>query len=59
PTRRDILAAVSTIKRYTEDMNDPISGKLDTILGSFNRQLRLEKFKNMKDTALTDFFKKS
>ncbi|KAF8981452.1 hypothetical protein BDQ17DRAFT_1549491 [Cyathus striatus] len=55
-TRRDVLKAVSTIKRYTEDMDDPFSRKVDTILGSFNRRLRLDEFKNMKDTALTDFF---
>ncbi|KAF8998974.1 hypothetical protein BDQ17DRAFT_1361557 [Cyathus striatus] len=36
PTRRDVLKAVSTIKRYTEDMGDPFSCKVDTILGSFN-----------------------
>ncbi|KAF8984899.1 hypothetical protein BDQ17DRAFT_1377164 [Cyathus striatus] len=36
PTRHDVLKAVSTIKRYTEDMDDPFSCKVDTILGSFN-----------------------
>ncbi|KAF8996297.1 hypothetical protein BDQ17DRAFT_1364477 [Cyathus striatus] len=41
-TRRDVLMAVSTIKRYTEDMDDPFSRKVDTILGSFNRQLHLD-----------------
>ncbi|KAF8991656.1 hypothetical protein BDQ17DRAFT_1432922 [Cyathus striatus] len=36
PTHRDVLKAISTIKRYTEDMDDPFSCKVDTILGSFN-----------------------
>ncbi|KAF8986976.1 hypothetical protein BDQ17DRAFT_1375549 [Cyathus striatus] len=42
PTCCDVLKAVSTIKRYTEDMDDPFSCKVDTILGSFNRQLHLD-----------------
>ncbi|KAF8979325.1 hypothetical protein BDQ17DRAFT_1264861 [Cyathus striatus] len=57
PARCDVLAAASTIKKYTEDMNDPLSHKVDVILDSFNQQLRLDEFKNMKDTALTDFCK--
>jgi hypothetical protein len=37
-TRRDVLKGVSTIGKYTNDMNDP----LEALLGSLNRQLRLE-----------------
>lgn len=59
PTRRDILAAVSTIRRFAEDMNDPIARKMEGILGSFNRQLRFDRANSMKNTVLTDFFKKT
>ena len=56
PTRRDVLKAVSTIGRYIDDLNEPIARKMEAILGSFNRQLRLDETKTMKTTVLTDFF---
>jgi hypothetical protein len=42
PTWHDILKAVSTISRYAEDLNYPIAHKFEALLGSFNRQIRLE-----------------
>ena len=54
PTRHDVLKAAS---RYIEDINMPFACKLDALLGSFNRQLRLEGTRNMKETTLTDFFR--
>jgi len=42
PTRREVLKAVSTIGKYTNDLNDPFSRKIEALLGSFTRQLRLE-----------------
>jgi DDE superfamily endonuclease len=59
PTRRDVLKAVSTISRYAEDLNYPIARKFEALLGSFNRQIRLEETKSMKETVLTDFFQRS
>lgn len=42
PSRRDVLKAVSTICRNTDDLvNNPIAHKL-ALLGSFNMQLHLE-----------------
>jgi hypothetical protein len=61
PTWRDVLKAVSTICRYTEDINEPIARKVEAILGSFNSQIRPDeshKTKGMKNTILTDFFQK-
>jgi hypothetical protein len=59
PTRRDVLKAVSTIEKYTSDLNDPMARKIEALLGSFNRQLRLEETRGMKNATLTDFFKRS
>ena len=59
PTRRDLLRATSTITRYTEEMDDPIARKLEALLGTFNRQLRLDDTRGMKNTFLTDFFGRS
>ena len=58
PTRRDVLKAVSAVSRYAEDLNHPIARKFKALLGSFNRQLRLEETKSMKETVLTDFFQR-
>jgi hypothetical protein len=51
-----ILKAVSTIGKYTNDMNDPLARKIEALLGSLNRQLRLEETRGLKDAHLTDFF---
>ena len=58
PNQRDVLKAVSTIGRYIDDMNDPFARKMEELLGSFNRQLRLEETRSMKNTVLTDFFQR-
>jgi len=58
PTRRDVLKAASTIGRYIDDLNDPLARKIEALLGSFNRQLRLEETSSMKNTTLTDFFQR-
>jgi len=59
PTRREVLKALSTIGKCLEDSNDPIARKLDTLLGTFNWQLRLKEIQNMRPTLVTDFFQKS
>lgn len=57
PTRCEVLKAVSTIGKYTKDLNDPLSQKIEALLGSFTRQLRLEETRHMKNAVLTDFFR--
>jgi len=57
PTCRDVLKALSTIGKCIKDSNDPIAHKLDTLLGSFKRQLCLDETWSMRDTAITDFFR--
>ena len=57
PTRREVLKAVSTIGKYTKDLNDPFARKIEALLSSFTMQLRLEETRRMKNTVLTDYFK--
>ena len=56
PTRREVLKATSTIRKYIEELDDPVSRKIEGLLWSFNRQLRLDESKNMTDTVLTKYF---
>lgn len=56
PTRHEVLKAVSTISKYIDELDDPVSRKIEGLLRSFNRQLRLDETKNMKDTVLTKYF---
>ena len=55
-TRREVLKAVSTINKYIDGLDDPVSRKIEGLLQSFNRQLRLNKTKIMKNTVLTNYF---
>jgi hypothetical protein len=59
PTRRDVLKAASTIGKYTNDMKYRLARKMEALLGSFNRLLRLEEARGLKDAHLTDFFDRS
>jgi len=59
PTRHDVLKAVSTIKKYIDELDDPVSRKMEEILGPFNQQLHFEETKNMKDTVSTNHFLKN
>ena len=59
PTRREVLRALSTISKCIEASNDPIARKLDTLMGTFSRQLRLNETQSMRPTLVTDFFQKS
>jgi hypothetical protein len=54
---KEIYQAV--IGKYTNDMNDPLGRKFETLLGSLNRQLHLEEPRGLKDAILTDFFDQS
>ena len=57
PTRREVLKAVLTISKYIDELDDPLSCKIEGLLQSFNRQLCLNETKNIKDTDLTNFFR--
>ena len=48
PTRREVLKAVSTINKYIDGLDDPVSRKIEGLLRSFNRQLCLNETKTMK-----------
>jgi len=50
--------AVSTISRYIDGLNNPITRKFEALLVSFNRQLRLEETRSLKETILTDYFQR-
>ena len=55
-THREVLKAVSTINKYIDGLDDPVSRKIEGLLQSFNWQLHLNETKNMKDTILTKYF---
>ena len=54
--RREVLKAVLTINKYIDGLDDPFSRKIEGLLRSFNRQLRLHETKTMKNTVLTNCF---
>jgi hypothetical protein len=56
PTHCDALKAVSTICRYIEDLNDPISQRMEALLSSFNMNICIDESRGMKSTVLTNFF---
>ena len=56
PTWHKVLKAVSIINKYIDQLDDPVSCKIEGLLQSFNRQLRLNKMENMKDTVLNKYF---
>ena len=58
PTYCNVLKAVSTICQYM-DLNDPITQKMQALLGIFNMNIHLDESQVLKNTVLTDFFQKS
>jgi hypothetical protein len=57
PTCREFYQAASFIARYMDGMDtDPIAGRIEALLGSFNRQICLNEVENMWNSSLTDFF---
>jgi hypothetical protein len=57
PTRHELLKAVLRIREYVDGSNDSLAWKIDGLLGSFTRQLRLEETHRMKDSTINDFFR--
>jgi len=56
PTRHEAMQAASVMKRYIDDLDDPFARKLEAILGSFGRQMRLDEARSMVPTQMTDYF---
>ena len=59
PTHHDVLKAVSAIRQYIKDLNNPITRKMEALLGTFNMKIHLDESRVLKNTVLTDFFQKS
>lgn len=56
PSRREALNAMATLQRFAITMDDPVARKLEGILGSFGRQMRLEEAKGLVDNKITQYF---
>ena len=57
PTWRELLKAVSTIRKYIDGSNNSLARKIYALLGSFTWQPCFEETQRMKDSVITDFFK--
>ena len=56
PTWCEVLKVVLTINKYIDGLDDLVSHKIEGLLRSFNRQLRLNETKTLKNTVLTNYF---
>ncbi|KAM6499428.1 hypothetical protein JOM56_004936, partial [Amanita muscaria] len=56
PSRKEVLQATAIINCFAEKLDDPVARKLEHILASFSRQIRLEAQRNMVATEITDYF---
>ena len=45
PTQHKVLKAMSTISDYIDELDDPVSRKIEELLWSFNQQLHLDESK--------------
>ena len=54
-SRREALIAASTIQKYIADTNEPFARKLEEMLASFGRHVRLEDGRAMQATKITDY----
>ncbi|KAG6871229.1 hypothetical protein C0995_007048 [Termitomyces sp. Mi166 len=55
PARREALKAALTLQAYVADLNEPFARELEDILAKFGRQTRLDEFKSLRPTAITDY----
>ena len=55
---QDVLQAAAVIKQFTATMDDPVARKVEDILASLSRQLRLDAQKGMVNTSLMDYFRR-
>ncbi|KAJ6456730.1 hypothetical protein C8R45DRAFT_844722 [Mycena sanguinolenta] len=56
PTRREALAAATTVQNFVATLNDEYARKLDVLLATFGRATQLEATNALVDTSITDFF---
>jgi hypothetical protein len=55
-SREAALSAPLTLGRYVSEMNDPTTTrKIEALLASFNRQLRIDAANAMKTSYITDY----
>jgi len=57
PSYKEVLKAISILKKHVDLDSDPCSRKLDAILNSFRYKLHIEQSKSMGPTLITDFFR--
>ncbi|KAJ7508080.1 hypothetical protein B0H11DRAFT_1704731 [Mycena galericulata] len=56
PTRDEVLQASAILRRYVRESGDMFARQMETILGRFSRQTRLEQVNSLVETSITDFF---
>ena len=56
PTRREVLQAVSVVNNYVSMLDGTFARKMEEVLASFRRQIRLEGSRNVTSTHITDYF---
>ena len=59
PTYKEVLAAVSIVKKHIDLDSDPLARKLDAILDSFRYNLHIEHSKSMEPTLITSYFNRT
>lgn len=56
PTRSEVLQAVGLLTRFLDVTDDPVARKLEGVLATFSRQIRIDIQRTMVPTEITDFF---
>ncbi|KAJ7932866.1 hypothetical protein B0H13DRAFT_1856847 [Mycena leptocephala] len=56
PSRKEVLQAASTLRKYIADLDDPFARKMEAMLSTFGRETRREEARAMVDTEITDYF---
>ena len=56
PTCIEALQAALLLQKYTRDLDDPITHKLETMLSSFRRMTHMAGMWNMKETKLISYY---
>ncbi|KAJ7827563.1 hypothetical protein B0H13DRAFT_1508427, partial [Mycena leptocephala] len=56
PSRKEVLQAASTLRKYIADLDDPFARKMEAMLSMFGRETCREEARAMVDTEITDYF---
>ena len=56
PTYHEVFQAASVINRYAAHVDSPLACKLEEVLASLGRQMRLERSQKLTTTQITDYF---